>query len=273
MPFLLLPRQDTDTAAPPTSSPIATRPSESNNPTSTPSGTHISFWIWIIVALILLATLSFAVYFLYASLRARRHGLPQPSLNPFAHFSSSFNSRGGSGGGGRSRRSGGGGGGGVVTWIKDKFASISSSGGKGYQGPPGGRTRGTFGALDPDEAWDAVGAEADYGYGGNGTTGGGYEEQELGRVGKGYAQGGGLGSMETGRDDGERARKAERDLAARYDEEMHGGSGTRGKVQNPFDDDDEEEASLRGVSPRPEDEQGRGHRSQGSAGGRFREGV
>lgn len=161
----------------------------------------------------------------------------------------------------------------MTSWVKDKFAAISSSGGKGYQGPPGGRTRGTFGALDPDEAWDAVGAEADYGYSGNGATGGGgYEEQELGRVGKGYAQGGGLGSIETGRDEGDRARKAERDLEARYDEEMHGGNGTRGKVQNPFDDD-AEEVSLRGVSPRPEDEGRRGHRSQGSAGGRFTEGV
>lgn len=151
----------------------------------------------------------------------------------------------------------------MVNWVKDKFAAISSSGGKGYTGPPGGRTRGTFGALDPDEAWDAVGAEAEYGYGGQG--GSGYEEQELGRVGKGYAQGGGLGRIESGRDEGERARRAERDLEERYDEEMHGGQGQgqgmRGQVQNPFgDDDDEEEASLRGVSPKPEDEGSRGHR-------------
>jgi hypothetical protein len=109
------------------------------------------------------------------------------------------------------------------------------------------------GRLDPDEAWDArVGQEAYY------------EEQELGLHapaanttaygGGGYAQG---ASPYGGYDAGfggqqERGRSRERELDARYDEEMHG--ERRGRSPNPFGDTAEpSNISLRGVSPRPID--------------------
>ena len=110
----------------------------------------------------------------------------------------------------------------------------------GQRGGPRG-----FGPLDPDEAWDTrVGNEADaYGY---------YEEQELGgHSNTGYpgASGGAGGGYSM-------------NLASTPgvpDEEPTDGRGRKtsrspGPVaggRNPFDDD--AEASLRGVSPRPMD--------------------
>lgn len=139
-------------------------------------------------------------------------------------------------------------------WVNDKISSIrnrgSRSAGGAYEEPlgsfgtPGRTSRRGFGALDPDDAWDArVGTEADaYGPGGY------YEEAEVGLHGDtGYA-----GNVHAGEDRG-RAPSRERDayiggsqkgLDRRYDEEM----GTS-KSENPFDDD--AEVSLRGVSPRP----------------------
>lgn len=102
----------------------------------------------------------------------------------------------------------------------------------GSSGGGGGAPRRGFGPLDPDEAWDArVGPEADsYGY---------YEAR---------APGGGRG----GRDSLEYPGAGGADAAnlagpyGRDDEEERGRQPGRG---NPFDDD--AEASLRGVSPRP----------------------
>ena len=115
----------------------------------------------------------------------------------------------------------------------------------GGTGGRSGRGRG-FGALDPDEAWDArVGDE----------TGGYYEEQELGLQdpshgpygGGGYGDVGmgvGVGGIEEGRG---RSRSRQRELDDRYDAQGHGDTGS-----NPFGDH-AQAASLRSVSPRPED--------------------
>lgn len=110
----------------------------------------------------------------------------------------------------------------------------------------GGATRGGrrgFGPLDPDEAWDArVGHEADgYGY---------YEEQELGatRAARTEYAGGSGGSYDM---------NLAATPAAEHGEEGRGRPTTRSPagvvtgLKNPFDDDGE--ASLRGVSPRPMD--------------------
>lgn len=98
-----------------------------------------------------------------------------------------------------------------------------------------GRGRHGFGALDPDEAWDArVGHEADgYGY---------YEEQELGGIGRGrsteYAGGGSYNS------------NLGATPAAGYDDDAKGRAPTRspGGQRNPFDDD--AEIGPHGMSPR-----------------------
>ena len=123
--------------------------------------------------------------------------------------------------------------------------------------------------MDPDEAWDArVGAEAD-GYG----AGGYYEEQELGLrpPGGGPYGGGGYGGqvLPDYGEEIERGRSLSREnpayiaggqkgLDERYDEEMG---------HDPFGDE-AERSELRGVSPRPhQDEDRLGHAKQGSGGG------
>ena len=95
------------------------------------------------------------------------------------------------------------------------------------QGGASGGRRG-FGALDPDEAWDArVGTEAEsYGY---------HEETELGPAPRG---GGGAGYNLSAPSGYEGAQE-------------RGRSAGRTGERNPFDDD--AVASLRGVSPRPID--------------------
>ena len=121
----------------------------------------------------------------------------------------------------------------------------------GYGGSSGGRGRGDrrgFGALDPDEAWDSRVDNEASGY---------YEEQELGGLsdpahgpygGGGYGEVG-VAGIEVGRG---RSRSRQRELDNRYDEEVHGGSGSRGAglQPNPFGDQ-AEASSMRAVSPRP----------------------
>ncbi|KAI9861912.1 MAG: hypothetical protein M1813_004980 [Trichoglossum hirsutum] len=138
-----------------------------------------TFFIVFFVLLIVFAI----AYVAYTQLRARRLGLPPPTLssyNPFRALSSSSS-------GYPSPRSGG-----PLGWITDKYNAFRNrrgpgggggrtaggayeGAGRGDGGGGGGGSRG-FGPLDPDEAWDArVGNEADaYGPGGY------YEEQELG---------------------------------------------------------------------------------------------
>ena len=106
-----------------------------------------------------------------------------------------------------------------------------------------GRNRGGFGALDPDEAWDArVGGEADHtGY---------YEEQELGLHDPNPGPYGGRGYGEVGvggiPEERGRSQSRQRELDHRYDEEVHG----TGQARNPFADENEA-GSLRTASPRP----------------------
>jgi len=209
--------------------------------TNDPNTHHYSTAASIIILIILILLLLLLVYIgyqLYLRLRARRLGLAPPSLNPF-HDSNRVPSRN------YPASSGG-----ALGWIKTKINGLRNtrSAGGAYEGSSGGARRGQgrrgFGALDPDEAWDArVGNEADE-YGGGAGAGGYYEEQELGLTSHGYGPAGGLEeipSMDRGR--------GRRELDERYDEEM----GGRGARANPFGDQ-AERSDLRGVSPRPHQE-------------------
>ncbi|EMC92862.1 hypothetical protein BAUCODRAFT_264305 [Baudoinia panamericana UAMH 10762] len=201
-------------------------------------------WGIFLVVLVIVVVLGAAGYILYAHYRARRLGLPPPSLNPFAR-----NRRENS-----SYRAPTPAPSGVVGWVTDKFSALRNkrtAGGayesSGYGGARGAdRSHRGFGPLDPDEAWDArVDNEA----------GGYYEEQELGLQDPAhgpYAGGGygevGIGGIEEGRG---RSRSRQRELDARYDEEVHGGAKQGGQgMLNPFGDHNEA-PSLRSISPRP----------------------
>ncbi|KAK4993611.1 hypothetical protein LTR50_000221 [Elasticomyces elasticus] len=200
----------------------------------------------IVIVLIILAAIGWTVF---THLRARRLGLPPPSLNP---FSSSHRRRRDTSYTAPAPAPGG-----IRGWLSTRFRNLRNSRtaggayestGPGYAGAAARGRRG-FGALDPDEAWDArVGNEAYY------------EEQELGLQdagaaaqggpygGRGYegvgaAQGIGVAGIEEGRG---RSRSRQRVLDERYEEEVHHAG------QNPFGDQAERSnVSLRGVSPRP----------------------
>jgi hypothetical protein len=200
-------------------------------------------------------------WFIYTHLRARRLGLPQPTLSSYNPFSS-----------GSQRYNGGSSQGSILGRVKGMFSKGNNrSAGGAYEEPLSSGVRGRpnnrgFGPLDPDEAWDArVGTEADaYGPGGY------YEEQELGlHSGPGLAPTPGVVPPGYG---AERGRSLSREpepyiggsqggLDRRYDEEMG-----KKPVQNPFDDAAESSnLSLRGVSPRPMDPpKAKGHKQQDS---------
>ncbi|MCJ1263023.1 hypothetical protein MMC22_002893 [Lobaria immixta] len=215
----------------------------------------------IFLLLILLIPVAAISYILFARFRAQQAGLPPPPLssyNPFSGRSRSSQNRSASSG--------------ILGWVRSKlqFSKSSGRGGGAYEQPLGARGRR---GLDPDEAWDArVGVEAD-GYG----AGGYYEEQELGlhpggsTSGEAYA-GGGYGREshrqtlpDYGAEEMSRGRSRSREpnayigggqtgLDERYDEEM-------GR-QNPFGDE-AERSSLRGISPRPAENEERGHKKTG----------
>ncbi|KAK0111754.1 hypothetical protein ONS95_002089 [Cadophora gregata] len=226
---------------------------------------------FIIVAFVLIG--SCIAWVIYTHLRARRLGLPQPTLssyNPFHSSSSHYGSSSSQGG--------------VLGWVNSKVKGFRNRGnrsaGGAYEEPLSSNVRGRasnrgFGPLDPDDAWDArVGTEADaYGPGGY------YEEQELGlhndRGAGGLAPGAGAGYGEASR-----GRSLSREpepyiggsqagLDRRYDEEM-GRKPMPPPAQNPFDDAAElpSNSSLRGVSPRPIDtgvgNSSKGHKTQDS---------
>lgn len=214
---------------------------------------------FIIIAFILVVGV--AAWIVYTHLRARRLGLPQPTLSSYNPFKSSSSQRYGAPGPAP---------GGIVGWVNDKVRSFKNrnnrSAGGAYEEPLSSNVRGRasnrgFGPLDPDDAWDArVGTEADaYGPGGY------YEEQELGLHGgqSGIAPTHGAAPPSY---DEERGRAVSRGpepyiggtqagLDRRYDEEM----GAR-PTTNPFDDAAEpSNVSLRGVSPRPVLDTSKGH--------------
>ncbi|KEQ82545.1 hypothetical protein D6D06_07580 [Aureobasidium pullulans] len=204
----------------------------------------LSGWgIFFLVAFVFIV-IGGCAWIIFTQYRARRLGLPAPSLNPFTRGRRQQNSyvapsaaAGGIGG-----------------WIKDKVGALKSSvgGGRSSGGayePSGGYGRGGhrgFGPLDPDEAWDSrVGNEADYGVNRDGY----YEEHDLGSPdmnsgpygGHGYGGGSvGVGGIEETRG---RAASRQRELDSRYDEEMHG--------TNPFGDNTAERSSLKNNGSRP----------------------
>lgn len=207
------------------------------------------------IIVLIVAVIGGVAWIIYTHLRARRLGLPQPSLSSYNPFKGGSDRYGGSGSGQ----------GGVVGWVKDKVNGLKNrnnrSAGGAYEEPLSSSVRGRaanrgFGPLDPDDAWDArVGTEADaYGPGGY------FEEQELGLHG---AHSGAAGTSGTGPgfSSPPRGRSLSREpepyvggskagLDRRYDEEM----GVQ-SVNNPFDDPSE----LRGVSPRPMDIRNKAH--------------
>ncbi|KAK1237799.1 hypothetical protein MKX07_003635 [Trichoderma sp. CBMAI-0711] len=200
----------------------------------------------IVIAIVVILVVAAAGWVVFTQLRARRLGLPPPSLSSYLPWHKADTPYGPP----RPAR------GGIVGWFNDvvrkfKHRNDRSAAGAYEQssyGPPGNRG---FGPLDPDDAWDSrVGNEAD-GYG--------YYEQELGGhteyTGASYGGGGGRLGAPAGTtaaaahaaydEDLERGRRPSRDAGAA----TAAGVGA-GRV-NPFDDD--AQASLRGVSPRPMD--------------------
>ena len=213
----------------------------------------MSGWGWFILVIILLIPICGAGYIFYSRFRAKQNGLPPPPLSSFNPFKKkerhSENYPAPSG---------------VLDWAKSKFQSLkgSSSRSGAYEQPLGGSTRR---GLDPDEAWDArVGAEAD-GYG----AGGYYEEQELGLrpPGGGPYGGGGYGRHEQAMPEygEERGRSRSRDGGA-FDSGSHNERYDQGAEHDPFGDE-AERSELRGVSPRPhQDDERKGHAKQESLG-------
>ncbi|TGO25829.1 hypothetical protein BPAE_0072g00390 [Botrytis paeoniae] len=207
------------------------------------------------IIVLIVAVIGGVAWIVYTHLRARRLGLPQPSLSSYNPFKGGSDRYGGSGSGQ----------GGVVGWVKDKVNGLKNrnnrSAGGAYEEPLSSNVRGRaanrgFGPLDPDDAWDArVGTEADaYGPGGY------FEEQELGLHG-GHSGAAGTSGTGPGFSSPPRGRSLSREpepyvggskagLDRRYDEEM----GIQ-STNNPFDDPSE----LRGVSPRPMDTKNKAH--------------
>ncbi|KYK59634.1 hypothetical protein DCS_00767 [Drechmeria coniospora] len=127
----------------------------------------------IIIAVVVLSATAAVGWIVFTQLRARRLGLPPPSLSSYL-----FWKKGAENGYGTPRPAPGG----IVGWFNDqvrKFKSRNNRSATGaYEQPlngSGGANRGRrgFGPLDPDEAWDArVGQEVgEYDY---------FEGQELG---------------------------------------------------------------------------------------------
>ncbi|CZR68140.1 uncharacterized protein PAC_18039 [Phialocephala subalpina] len=215
------------------------------------------------IIVIFLIIFGVAGWIIYTHLRARRLGLPQPTLASYNPFQ-------------RSERYGAPGpaSGGIVGWVKDKVGSFKNrnnrSAGGAYEEPLSSNVRGRasnrgFGPLDPDDAWDArVGTEADaYGPGGY------YEEQELGLHHDRLAPTPGMAPPGFGAERGRSLSRepepyiggSQRGMDQRYDEEMG-----RKPATNPFDDSAAEPSnvSFRGVSPRPIDTNVKGHKAQPS---------
>ncbi|KAM5348462.1 hypothetical protein ACJ41O_008286 [Fusarium nematophilum] len=194
----------------------------------------------IVIAIFVLLIAAAVGWVVFTQLRARKLGLPPPSLASYLPWHKEDSPYG------PPRPAPGG----IVGWFNDqirKFKNRNNRSAAGaYEQPLGGggapRGRRGFGPLDPDEAWDTrVGHEADaYGY---------YEEDVGGR-GRDTGYGGGYnmnlaatpglsGGRGFGDEEEDRGRRASRSPA----------SGPGGR--NPFDDD--AASSLRGVSPRPID--------------------
>jgi len=195
----------------------------------------------------------------YTQYRARKQGLPPPSLKswktyiPFLkpHATSNYPAP---------RQTG------PLEWVKDQFAKLTRSrtargayeeAGSGADGPLNSGTarggRGTRGLED--DAWDTrVGNEDPYG-----TTGGysGYEEQELGLAPTPGLQNEPYGGARAG---GPNDYLGAQRSAGYSDVDVSGrGRAESSSRDDPFGDHAEAAPRLRSVSPRPEVEGGRGH--------------
>ncbi|KAI9894852.1 MAG: hypothetical protein M1814_000072 [Vezdaea aestivalis] len=221
-----------------------------------PSGVGTFF-----IVLFVLIIVGVIAWVVFTQLRARRLGLPPPTLasyNPFKKTSTSRNYPAASSSG-------------PVGWVKDKVEAFRNRRNRTADGAyeerlgPGSASHGqssnnraTLGALDPDEAWDArVGNEADaYGPGGL------YEQELDNRQSTAYQ---GQSTLpQYGHSEPSRGRSrsrepadmiggSQRGLDQRYDEEMG-----RAPRHDPFGDTAEpSHLSMRGVSPRPMDDTGR----------------
>ncbi|KAF2191210.1 hypothetical protein K469DRAFT_366584 [Zopfia rhizophila CBS 207.26] len=187
-------------------------------------------WAIFIIILLLAIIGGYGGWVLWSRMRAKRLGLPPPSLNPFASSPSPNYPAPAPGG--------------IRGWIDTQVRKLKNrnnrSAAGAYEEPSthgGPRGRGAGHRLDPDEAWDArVGNEAYY------------EEQELGlhapQGNTSYGDGYGAPSPSFQPPEPERGRSRTRE----YDDSLHSDARS---AQNPFGDDNA--ASLRGVSPRPLD--------------------
>ncbi|WPH02762.1 Hypothetical protein R9X50_00563000 [Acrodontium crateriforme] len=200
-------------------------------------------WGVFLIILLLIIIIAAGGWIGYTQLRARRLGLPPPSLNPFARSQHEAPSN---------YRAPAPAPGGIQGWVTDKWNTLRNkrTAGGAYESTNYGGARGVgsqrrgFGPLDPDEAWDA---RVDH------ETSGYYEEQELGLQdpaqgpygGSGYGHIG-VAGIEEGRG---RSRSRQRELDARYEAE------TQGRIprSDPFGDGAEpSNLSLRAISPRPD---------------------
>lgn len=206
------------------------------------------------ILLVIVAIGAIIAYVAFTVLRARRLGLPPPTLSSYNPFSNSQ-----SFGSGSSNSN-------PVAWVSGKIRAFKNrntrSQAGGYEEPLSSNVRGRgntrgFGPLDPDDAWDArVGHESEA-YGPYNVE----NELDLHEPDTAY-HGLAPGAEERGRS---RSRGPEpyvggsqAGLDRRYDEEM----GSKASApKNPFDDSAEvgDRSSLRGVSPRPIDGAGPGH--------------
>ncbi|KAF5686720.1 3-phytase A [Fusarium circinatum] len=188
----------------------------------------------IVIAIIVLLVAGAVGWVIFTQLRARRLGLPPPSLASYLPWHKED-----SGYGIQPAPSG------IAGWFHDKIRKFKNrnnrSAAGAYEQSGAARGRRGFGPLDPDEAWDSrVGNEADqYGY---------YEEDVGGRSrDTGYGGGYNMNLAATPGLSGGRGFDEEEDRGRRASRSPASGPGGR----NPFDDD--AGSSLRGVSPRPID--------------------
>ncbi|KAF5621278.1 3-phytase A [Fusarium sp. NRRL 52700] len=188
----------------------------------------------IVIAIIVLLVAGAVGWVIFTQLRARRLGLPPPSLASYLPWHKED-----SGYGIQPAPSG------IAGWFNDKIRKFKNrnnrSAAGAYEQSGGARGRRGFGPLDPDEAWDTrVGNEADQ-YG--------YYEADVGGRGRDTGYGGGynMNLAATPGLSGGRGFDEEEDRGRRASRSPASGPGGR----NPFDDD--AGSSLRGVSPRPID--------------------
>ncbi|KAL9058327.1 MAG: hypothetical protein Q9162_001782 [Coniocarpon cinnabarinum] len=219
---------------------------------------HAGGIIAAIFILVLLIVIVITAFYGYRVWKARKLGLPPPSINPFASQSSvptrNYPAQGG-----------------VLGWVQSRFKQMRNkrTAGGGYESER--NTRG-FGPVDQDEgAWDPRMGHDDDGYDGPGRMS--YEEQELGLASHhargdsdaSYMGGRGYGDVDTGYH------------APRGLEETSGGhtrniseydASHRGAQSNPFADSaersdmgnrgrsagnaDSDKRDARGVSPASE---------------------